>query len=72
MVAFIRTEEGKQLAKIIYSYNLPLASNVTDVTPLQIEFLKWSHPDAPKKIASSWSEFGKKLPELGGILRNEP
>jgi len=68
VIEFITTADGQELAQIIYKYNISLVSKITDLTPLQYEFLKWSHPEAPKKVANNWDELGKVLPELGRLL----
>ena len=67
VLELVKTPDGEQLARIIYEYNVPLVSELWKLTDLQHEFLIWSHPDAPRKVANSMEEFEKMLPTLGRI-----
>ena len=71
VLEIIKTPEGEELAKIIYQYNVPLVNEVRDLTDLQHEFLIWSHPKAPRKVANSMEEFEKLLPQLGRIAHGK-
>ena len=59
----ITTPEGKKLADIIYVFHVPITDAAWKLTPLQIDFLSLSHPDAPKNVAKDWADFCKKKEE---------
>jgi len=68
VIQFVRSEDGQELAKIIYELKQPLESAIWKLTPLQHEFLKWSNPNQPIKVAGSMEEFEKVLSSIGGAI----
>ncbi len=65
----VRTRDGVELGRTLHQFNVPIVDRVNDMTDLQHEFLIWSHPNAPKKVANSMEEFEKQLPQLGRMIR---
>lgn len=70
VIEIIKTEDGQELAKIIYEFHQPLVAKIDDMTPLQHKFLYWSGPNAPKHVADSLEELEKILPAIGDRLRH--
>jgi hypothetical protein len=66
VVQIIKTEEGQELARLIWRYNVPLVKDITELTPLQHQFLIWSDPKAPQLLNS----IDKELPEFGKLINN--
>lgn len=64
----VRNRDGVELATIIYKFNQPLSSDAYKLTPLQNQFLYWSHPDAPKKVADTWEDYiNDQLKAIGDV-----
>jgi len=66
IIELIKTEDGQELAKLIWHYNIPLVSKITELTPMQHQFLIWSDPAAPLDIKA----VDDKLPEFGRLIRH--
>lgn len=65
VVQIIRTEDGLELAKLIWRYNVPLVKDITELTPLQHQFLILSDPTNITDINS----VDSKLPEFGRLIK---
>ena len=64
----ISTEQGQELAKIVYEFKVPLTNEAWKMTPLQHQFMRWASPDAPKKVAENIDELGNILPRIGDAM----
>jgi hypothetical protein len=69
VIEFVKTEDGQELAKIIYELKQPLAM-IKDLTSLQHSFLLFSSPNAPKHVGNSLQDLEKALPAIGDMMRH--
>ena len=69
IIEIVSTPEGKELAKIVYHYKIPLVDAAWKLIPLQHDFMIWAHPDAPKQIAKTMDELSQILPQIGRMMR---
>lgn len=61
VMEFVRTEDGQELAKIVYEFRQPLVSDAWKLTPLQHDFLYMAGPNGPKTKYDSFEDLDKVM-----------
>ena len=66
IVEILKTEDGVELARLIWHYNVNLVKDIKELTPIQHQFLIYSDPNRPVEVTA----VDDALPEFGKLINN--